>query len=57
MEPATNTILDTIGDIITEGMTWLGEAATAVTSNTLLLTFTCISLVGVGLGLLKRVIS
>lgn len=57
LDGTANAIITAIGEVVTAGMTWLGDAATAVTGNTLLLTFTCISLVGVGIGLLKRVIS
>lgn len=49
-------ILTKVTAIVTEGMSWLGSAATAVTSNDLLLTFTCIGLVGTGVGLLRRIV-
>ena len=49
-------IITRIGDIVTAGMTWLGSAATTVTNNDLLLTFTCVGLVGTGIGLLRRII-
>lgn len=49
-------ILSRVGQIVTAGMTWLGQAATTVTNNDLLLTFTCVGLVGTGIGLLRRII-
>lgn len=51
-----SSILSKVGEIVTEGMSWLGAAATAVTSNDLLLTFTCVGLVGTGIGLLRRIV-
>lgn len=53
---SVSSILDSAGDVVSAGMTWLGQAAGAVTSNGLLLTFTCISLIGTGIGLLRRLI-
>ena len=44
------------GQVVSSGMTWLGEAASAVTSNGLLMTFVCISLIGTGIGLLRRLV-
>lgn len=49
-------ILQKVTSIVTAGMSWLGSAATAVVGNDLLLTFTCVGLVGTGIGLLRRII-
>lgn len=49
-------ILSRVGEIVSAGMTWLGQAASTVTNNDLLLTFTCVGLVGTGIGLLRRII-
>ena len=54
MDPVN--ILSRIGDVVSAGMTWLSSAASTVTNNDLLLTFTCVGLVGTGIGLLRRII-
>lgn len=52
------TILGNVGDVVSAGMTWMGEAVTTITSsgNELLLLFTTIGLIGTGIGLLRRLI-
>lgn len=52
------TILANVGDVVSAGMTWMGDAVTTITSsgNELLLLFTTIGLIGTGIGLLRRLI-
>ena len=52
------TILGNVGDVVSSGMTWMGEAVTTITAsgNELLLLFTTIGLIGTGIGLLRRLI-
>lgn len=50
------TVLDAAGDVVTEGMTWLGEAADKVTSTPILLCFCCVGFIGTGISLLRRLI-
>lgn len=52
------TILGNVGDVVSAGMTWMGEAVSTITSsgNELLLLFTTIGLIGTGIGLLRRLI-
>lgn len=62
MDPivATSTvdaIITDVSAVVTEGVSWMGDAATAITGSPLLMFFTCVSMIGVGLGLLKRAIS
>ena len=62
MTPAilTSTVDSVITDVsavVTAGVSYMGDAATAITSSPLLMFFTCASMIGVGLGLLKRAIS
>lgn len=56
MNEATSTVIEKASAVVSAGMTWLGNAATAVTNNDLLLTFACVGLVGTGIGLLRRLI-
>lgn len=59
-EAAASTIasvLADIGTIVTEAISWMGDYMTVVTDNPLLLVFVCLPVVGLGIGLLKRMIS
>lgn len=58
MEGVTiSTLLTSVGDIVTQGITWVGSYASTIVSNPLLLLFAGIPVVGLGIGLLKRLIS
>lgn len=50
------TILESVGSIVTEGLSWLGETVTTVTGSPLLLMFVTIGLIGTGIGLMRRII-
>lgn len=55
MEAMTmETIITNVGSIITAAMTWATSAVTFITSNPLILMFVLISLVGIGVGLVRR---
>lgn len=49
-------ILSFVGDVVTASVSWMGDIVTFVTSNPLVLLFVTISLVGLGVGLLSRVL-
>lgn len=52
-------ILDTAGQLVTKGISWMGDFLTEITSDTsgILVTFVvAVPLVGLGVGLLKRLI-
>lgn len=47
-------IISSVGEIITAAMTWAGSAVSFITSQPLILMFVLISLVGIGIGLVRR---
>lgn len=49
-------ILDSVGLIVTESIGWIGDYVGVITSQPLLLMFTVVSFVGLGVGLIKRLI-
>lgn len=58
MEPtAMETLLTSVTAVVTGAISWLSSVVVAITANPLLLLFVLVSLVGLGIGLLKRVIS
>lgn len=50
-------IAQTVGTIFTEAMGWVTEVATKVATTPMLLLFACIPLVGLGIGLFKRLLN
>lgn len=50
-------ILTSVGDIFTEAISWVGEVATTITSQPILLLFCVLPLVGLGVGLFRRLIN
>ena len=50
-------ILTDIGSIVSVAVSWMTTAATAITSNDLALLFILLPLMGVGIGLFKRIIN
>ncbi|MBQ8669461.1 hypothetical protein IJ472_06750 [bacterium] len=52
-----STILDSVGDIFTAAIGWVGNVATTIVENPILLVFTVIPLVGLGVGLFRRLLS
>ena len=49
-------ILESAGLIVTEGLSWVTETAGIITSTPLLLMFVVLGLVGLGVGLIRRII-
>lgn len=42
--------------IVTEAIAWIGQFVTVITSNPLLLAFVLVSFVGLGVGLIRRMV-
>ncbi len=58
MEGVTiSTILDAVGSVFSSAIGWVGDVATAITSQPILMVFAVIPLVGLGVGLFKRLLS
>lgn len=49
-------ILADISSIVTSGISWIGSFVGAITSNPLILLFVVIAFVGLGVGLIRRLI-
>lgn len=50
------TIIGQAGDIVTEGLSWVGEVVNTITGSPYILVFTLVSFVGLGVGLVRRMI-
>lgn len=50
------TIMGDVGTMVTESIGWIGEYVGAIVSNPLLEMFVIVSFVGLGVGLIKRLI-
>lgn len=50
------TILTQVSSIVTSGITWVGQFVGVITANPLILMFVIVSFVGLGIGLIKRLI-
>lgn len=50
-------IVENVGTVFTSAMTWAGSVGTKIVETPLLLTFTVVPLVGLGVGLFKRLIN
>lgn len=51
-----STILTDVGSIVTQAATWIGQYVGVITSNPLIEMFVIVSFVGLGVGLLKRLV-
>ena len=51
------TFLAAVGDIFTKVISWVGTVATTIAGQPILLCFCALPLVGLGVGLFKRLIS
>lgn len=51
-----STILTSITSVVTSAITWVGNFITVITSNPLLLLFVIVCFVGLGVGLIGRLI-
>lgn len=59
MTPAAGTMAAIIADItsvVTAAISWVGSFVTTITSNPLILLFVIVAFVGLGVGLLSRLI-
>lgn len=54
--PAISSILDSVTLLVTEAIKWVGSFVGAITSNPLLLMFVIVAFVGLGVGLIKRLV-
>lgn len=50
-------IITDVGSIVTGAVSWLGSFASAITANPIIEFFVLMSAVGLGVGLLRRLIS
>lgn len=50
------TILENVSAFVTSAVGWVGDFASAITSNGLILSFVIVAFVGLGVGLLRRLI-
>ena len=57
MAEAISGILSTVGDVFTSAIGWVQTVATTVTDTPILLLFAVLGLVGLGVGMFKRLIS
>lgn len=51
------TLLTSIGSIVTAAVSWMQSAATAISGNPLALMFILLPLMGVGIGLFRRILN
>lgn len=52
-----STLLGHVTSFVTEAIDWVGSFAELITGNPLLLMFTIVAFVGLGVGLIRRLIS
>lgn len=58
MEGVTvSTILSSVGDVFNSAIGWVGDVAETITGNPLLLVFTIVPLVGLSIGLFRRLLN
>ena len=51
-----STIVTNVTTLVTEAVKWIGSFVGAITSNPLILTFVIVAFVGLGIGLIKRLV-
>lgn len=51
-----STIVTNVTTLVTEAVKWVGSFVDVITSNPLILTFVIVSFVGLGVGLIKRLV-
>jgi len=49
-----STILTAAGEVVTEALSWVTEVATTMTNTPIILTFVVVAFVGLGVGLIRR---
>lgn len=52
-----STVLTAIGSVVTQAVTWAGDVVDFIAENPLIMVFVSIPLVGLGIGMVKRMIS
>lgn len=55
-EVTVASLMTNVGSIFTEAISWVGDVATTITGQPILLIFTILPLIGLGVGLFKRLI-
>lgn len=50
-------LISSVGDVFTAAIGWVGTVASTVTSNPILLIFCILPLMGIGVGLFRRLLS
>lgn len=50
------TILESVSSMVTSSVSWIGSFVGVITANPLLLMFVIVSFVGLGVGLIKRLV-
>lgn len=53
---SVSTILGNVTSFVTSAVSWVGSFVGVITDNPLLLTFVIVSFVGMGVGLIKRLV-
>lgn len=53
---AISELLSNAGDIVTSALSWVTQVVSTITSNPLLLLFVILALVGLGVGLVARLL-
>lgn len=53
---AMETLIGNITSLVTAAVSWIGQYVTAITANPLLLIFVVTAFVGLGVGLISRII-
>lgn len=56
MTSSISGLMTAAGDIVSESTSWVGTAASTITSNSIILLAVLVPFVGLGIGLLKRLI-
>lgn len=51
------TILSDVSSVVTQALTWAGSVVTFIQSNPIVMIFVLVPLVGLGIGMVKRMIS
>lgn len=54
---AIQSLLTSVGTVVTSAISWMGSVTGAVTDTPLLLLFVALPLVGLGIGFFKRIIN
>lgn len=56
MATSMSAILSNVTEIVTSGVSWMGQIVTFITENPLVLMFVLLGLIGTGIGLVQRLI-